>query len=144
MQSGAKLLDTDFDVAVPVDDVAESLHGRTEVDLALLQEAFSEIVADMSDAVCDSLAKKPWAGYVVAYEGGAAVLSAGSDTGLIPGNTLDIHDRKTIDGTQGQRFFLPGMKSGELQILSVTPTRSQARIVSGETIKPGSIVKPKK
>ena len=144
METAAKLLDTDFTEEVAADDVAESLNGRTLLDASLLQEAISEIIAEMSDAVCDSLAKKPWAGYVVAHEGDAVVLSAGSDIGLIPGNTLDIYNRETIEGIHGQRFYLPGSKSGELQILSVSPTRSQARILSGETTKPGSIVKSKK
>jgi hypothetical protein len=48
-----------------------------------------------------------------------------------------------MEGIGGQRFFVPGLKIGEIEIVAITEDRLEAKLVSGKNIKKGSSVRRK-
>ncbi len=64
--------------------------------------------------------------------------------GLESGDILEVYDSSRImEGVGGQRFFIPGLKIGEIEIVSITEDRLEAKLISGEDIKKGSTVRRK-
>lgn len=146
VETGAKLLDESFlheiEMGSTEDDMAKP--GR-EVDLALVNKAVIQIAAEMGDRICKAVEEQTWIGYVISIDGNKIMLSSGEKAGLKSGDILEVHESENIiKGTQGQVFFLPGLKTGEIQITAVYPERSEAVSVSGNEVKAGSSVRPKK
>jgi hypothetical protein len=53
-------------------------------------------------------------------------------------------DSDTIDGAQGQKFFLPGLKTGEAKVSTVSEWQAEAALLSGEgEVETGHSVKLK-
>ena len=72
------------------------------------------------------------------------MLSSGKETGIKPGDVLQVFaDKGIIEGINDQKFFLPGLKSGEIKITATFPGRSEAVIISGENITVNSTVAPR-
>jgi aconitate hydratase 2/2-methylisocitrate dehydratase len=72
------------------------------------------------------------------------IISSGITVGLQVGDVLAVYDSsKIINGVGGQRFFLPGLKTGEIKIVTISENSAQAERVSGEKIKAGSTVRKK-
>ena len=64
--------------------------------------------------------------------------------GLKTGDILEVFDSsRTMEGVGGQRFFIPGLKIGVIEIVAITEDRLEAKLVSGEDIKKGSTVRRK-
>ncbi len=48
-----------------------------------------------------------------------------------------------MEGLGGERFFVPGLKIGEIEIVTITDNMLEAKLISGEDIKKGSTVRRK-
>jgi hypothetical protein len=48
-----------------------------------------------------------------------------------------------MEGVGGQRFFIPGLKIGIIEIVTISEDRLEAKLVSGKGIKKGSTVRRK-
>lgn len=152
--TGAKLLDNTFDHRVELDDLDVDFLDEYEFKLSkldnktmdkILSESFEEISSEMGEAVCEALEDNPWRGFVISVDNNKIVLSSGKAIGLKAGDTLEVYNASNIyQGAQDQRFFVPGKKTGEIKITSVSADMSIAELVSGKDIKPDSLVIPKK
>ncbi len=142
-ETGAKLLDEGFVQEFEIDDTLwESIRKKQPIDITALNEPFKRIISSISEKICDVISEQPWKGFVISISGAKVIISSGRDTGIIPGDILEVYDSAdTIVGMDSRKFFLPGLKSGEIKITAIFPNRSEAIIISGENIKEGSTVK---
>jgi len=153
-ETGAKLFDDSFNHRVELDDLEIDFEDEYEFKLSeldsktlevILTEAFDEIASEMGEAICEALDDYRWRGFVTSVADNKVTISSGKTVGLKPGDILEVYSTEEIfQGAQNQQFFIPGLKTGEIKTTIVAPDSSVAEIVSGENIKPGSSVRPKK
>lgn len=144
--TGAKLLDETSEHRTEVDDMGDFDPLRSEELMLPSVRAALDLLADSAaERVCERLHALPWRGFIVAREADRLVLSSGAAIGLKPGTVLEIFDDSTtIDGAQGQKFFLPGLKIGEAKVSAVTEWQAEAALLSGEgEVQTGHSVKLK-
>jgi len=152
-ETGAKLFDDSFNHRVEVEEAETDLFEESEFKLSeldsktldmALTEAFDEIASNMGEAICEALDDHPWRGFVTSVSDDKIIISSGKTAGLKPGDILEVYRTDDVyKGAQGQRFFIPGLKTGEVKITIVSPDKSVAEVVSGQDIKPGSSVRSK-
>jgi len=144
-ETGAILFDETFEQEFEIDEaMLEEVQAKRLKDPQEFKAPFRRLVSAISEKICDEISSQPWKGYVVSVAGDKVILSSGKDSGILLGDILDVYDSgDTIGGMDGLKFYLPGAKSGEVKISGIFANRSEAVIVSGKNIRPGSTVKPK-
>lgn len=142
-ETAAKLLDETMVREIPIEVLEEDgplppLEGyQKQIDAKL-----AEMGVEMADQVCEMVAGRPWGAFVTGLTGDRLVLSAGAMSGLVANQVLDVVDSgNVVEGKQGERFFVPGKKTGQIKIVAVYPDRAEAVSLSGEVIWAGSVVK---
>ncbi len=144
-QTGAKFLDESFTYESEIDgQVFESIKAKKIKDITALKNALTHIAEAMGEKICDTVGVLPWKGYIVSIANDKIIISAGRRAGLLRGDVLEVYESgKIIQGKDGQRFFLPGLKTGEIKITAVYPDKAHAVSVAGDKIKTGSSVRIK-
>lgn len=142
VETGAKLLDESFDYEVRIDESEfASIKAKKVKETAALKNTLMHIAEAMGEKICDTVVVLPWKGYVVSTDNNRIIISAGRRAGILRGDILDVYESgKIIQGKGGRRFFMPGLKTGEIKITAVYPDKAQAVLVTGDTIKAGSSV----
>lgn len=138
-ETGAKLLDESFMHEVEIDEAdLESTGAESEIITYIKNEAFKHIVDNMSERICSTIVLSPWRGYITAINAGKIVISAGKRAGLVPGDIFEVYNcTETFQGAGGHRFFIPGLKTGEIKITEVYPDTAEAIRISGSDIRVG-------
>jgi hypothetical protein len=144
-RTATKILDNTFERQIEIDDLEYRLiREKNQIKLPELNETLKELLSDIGDSVCEAVRDQPWDGYITQIDGQRYVISSGTRIGLQPGDILEVYDSSRImEGVGGQRFFIPGQKIGEIQIVTATEDRTEAERISGESIKMGSAVRRK-
>jgi len=144
-ETGAMILDENFIHEVEVEEFDfEALGNNSEANAIIFKEAFEQVASSMSEAVCDAVKSQPWKGFLTAVNDNAIIISSGERVGLKQGDILEVYDISNVfQGAQGQLFFVPGLKTGEVKLTAVSADQAEAVVVSGDKIKPGSSVRPK-
>jgi len=138
--TGSKILDASETRVVEVDTFGEE--GGAP-DSESVEDALIEAADNLIESICEAATDHRWAAFVIAVEGEKIILSTGSQSGLEPGERLDVFDSgKIIEGAGGYRFIRPGKKTGEIEISAVYPDRSVALVVSDGDILPGNVARP--
>ncbi|MGD8264480.1 MAG: hypothetical protein PVG08_22395 [Desulfobacterales bacterium] len=140
--TGTKLLDETFEREIEIDDLEyQIIQEEAALRLPELNETLNELLSDIGDSICYALKGQRWHGYIVKIQDDKYIISSGRQVGLELGDTLEVHDSsRIIEGVGGRRFFTPGLKIGEVQIISITDEQSEATLTSGDDIKEGSTV----
>jgi hypothetical protein len=142
--TGSKIYNESFNKKVDIDETKfNEILSKKTIDSSTLMQPVEKIIAQMDEPVSDSLNAIPWKGSIVSVTQNSITLSSGKDAGLEPGNILDVFDVKPIEGFQGQTFYMPGDKTGEIQIKNVYPNGSEAVLISGKDVKADGFVKPR-
>ncbi|MEW6673195.1 MAG: hypothetical protein AB1427_15955 [Thermodesulfobacteriota bacterium] len=144
-ETGAKILDERFSRKIKIRmEEFESLRSKENTAFTILIKPLQQIADDVGESICDAVNDQPWKGYIISVSADKIVLSSSKDTGLVPGDVLEVFNSGgTVRGHAGQQFFLPGLKIGEIRITAVYPNRSEAVRISGTDIKEGCSVKRK-
>lgn len=141
-ETGAKLMAENLVHEMELEgEQSQPVDGKKPEAVPFLKSAMDEPLSDLAEKICDALHAEPWKAYVASVSGDAVVLSAGKNSGLIPGDVLVVYQsHRVITGVEG-RYYLPGVKIGEIRITSVHANRSEALRVSGEAGAVGDMVK---
>ena len=144
-QTATKIIDESFTQKVEIDEIDYTEIKRTSAkNFPKLHEAYDKIVADIGERICEAVGEQNWAGYVTAEDGEKFVISAGGLVGLKQGNVLEVFDSgRIMEGIDGQRFYSPGYKTAELEIVAVSDNQAEAVKISGRGLKVGSVVRKK-
>lgn len=145
-ETGAKLLDESYmgEIKVDISEAAPLMAGY-KIDRPAMKEALLQVAKSMGEKICASVSSQPWKGYIISIKGDKVAISSGSDAGLKVGQILGVYDSlKIIEGANSQRFFIPGLKTGEVKITAVYPDRAEAVAASDNAIRTGSTVKLQK
>ncbi len=114
---------------------------------ALGREKVFTAVAELGRAAgriaCKSMKTVPWNAYIVDVKADRIILSSGHNAGLSVGDTLDVYDAAdVVEGKGQERFFLPGEKTGTIEIIEVGPDTAVGISILNRGIRPGAAVRP--
>jgi len=142
-ETGAKILSEAYSREIEISDTEfQALANGSVENSPQVMEAFQDIAEDIADDVCNILNEMPWIGFVTRVEKNIVTLSAGSDAGLVPGRRLELYNSDRIFQTpKGTRFFVPGAKTGEIEITAVEANRARAILLPESNAKPGYTVR---
>jgi len=142
-ETGAKLLSEAYSQEVEISATEyQALASGSVEHSSQVMEAFQEIAEDIAADVCDILDDMPWVGFVSRVENNNVTLSSGADAGLVPGLRLELYNSDRIFQTpRGTRFFVPGDKTGEIEITAVEATRARATLLPDSEAGPGYTVR---
>jgi hypothetical protein len=143
--TGAKLLDESF---IHKKEVDETPLDETTIPADLLasiaNEAFQNLASEMGEKVCSEIILHPWRGYISSVYNDKITISSGKTVGIKSGDVFEVFDSSEIfDGSAGQRFFVPGLKIGEIKVSMVFNDTAEAIKISGDNIPEGSFIAPK-
>ena len=147
-QTGAKLLDKSYmrkieDEDILYDDVSyyDSTSRTNEISTHIINDALKSIAADMGEQICDAVVLQPWKGYITSIFAEKVIISSGKNVGIKPGNIFEVYNSNGVfKGAKEQKFFIPGLKTGEIKITVVYPDSAEAVRFSGQNIQPGSSI----
>jgi hypothetical protein len=144
-QTGTKILDDTFERDIEIDELEYQLiRNEEKIRMPELNETLNQLLSDIGDRICEEVKDQRWNGFITKVEGDKFIISSGSRVGLQLGDILEVYDSsRIIEGAHGQRFFTPGLKSGEVEISAITENGAEATLVSGDSIQQGSTVRPK-
>lgn len=144
--TGAKIVDDRQMDQTEIDGLKhEELQQAQAVRLSDFQPALDRMLRKSARLLCKALRERPWQAFVVAAEGGAIVLSAGIDAGLVPGRVLEVFGPgAAMVGKDGQRFIPIGEKLGEATVSAVSRDSAQAEFARWELLRNGGTVRMKK
>lgn len=144
-ETAAKLFDEILSHEIEVNEQEfESIKSKKAEGISGFKDAFMHIAGVAAEKICDTVAMQPWKGYIVSISGNRIIISSGRKSGLISGDILEVYaGEKIINGKDGQRFFVPGLKTGEIRITTVYPDRAEAVSISADDIREGCSVRIK-
>jgi hypothetical protein len=144
-RTATKIFDNTFDRRIEIDDLEyRMIQDSEQIKLPELNDTLKRLLTDIGDSICDAIRDQPWDGYITEIDGDRYVIPSGTEVGLEPGDILETFDGgRIIEGAGGQRFFVPGLKIAEIEIVAITEDRLEAKLVSGGDIKRGSTVRRK-
>ncbi len=142
MTTGAKLVDEPLVRREKVDwEEHDAVQNRNAGRLLELPELMTSLSRVAAEAACDAIRDQPWRGFVVSVEEGRGILSSGREANLESGEELTLFSPgETIEGRDGQRFRIPGIPAGKVQVTEVYVGRAVVEPTRGETIEEGSTV----
>lgn len=146
--TASKIMDTIYRREVPIDEDEYAEYSRNQQSLPgqspQIREAFIDMIGEIGEDICEAIPEEPWSGFVTAVDGDRVVISAGTLVGLEAGTELSVLDStRTLQGADGQRYFLPGADVARIRIVELTDVRAEAVRIDGEPIKVGSSVRRK-
>lgn len=145
MATAAKLLDESIECENEIEGTEfDAITAKDERGIMDLENAMSKIASEGAEKVCDTINDLEWRGYVKSVEGDKIILSCGRETDVKPGDIFEVFETgEVIEGKYGQKFIIPGDKTGEITITKILVGRSEA-VPSGKIeVKPGFAIKPK-
>lgn len=144
-RTATKILDNTFDRQIEIEDLEyRMIQEGAPIELPALNETLNQLLTDIGDSVCDAVRDQPWTGYITGIEGDRYVIPSGVEVGFEPGQILEVYDSsRIIEGLGGERFFVPGLKVGELEIVNISNNKLEAQLIIGQDIQKGSTVRRK-
>ncbi len=143
IETGAKYLSEAYSEELEISDAEfNALANGTVANSPIIMEAFEQLAEDIAEDICDLLDDIPWVGFVTGVDNGFVTLSSGADVGLKPGSRLELYNSNTIlKSRNGSQFFVPGLKTGEIEITTVSADTARARLQPDATAEPGYAVR---
>ena len=129
---------TNFDLGTAVFD-----YDQAEFEKTPLGAATREAVSDAVKQLVDELGDTPWEGRVVTQRGTQIYVNAGQDSGLKPGDLLDVYrgGEKLVDPETGLSLGQTETKLGQMRVKDVQEKFLIAEPVGSFTAQRGDIVR---
>lgn len=141
-ETGTKIIDESYLIKFDIDDTTfEQIKSDKIIKLSLIEKKLKNIAGEIGGNLSEAMSEWQWNGYITAITKDNIFISSGQKTGLIPGNLFDVYEIKTVEGFQGSKFYLPGTKTGKIQITKVYPDNAEAVLVEGTKVRAGSMIK---
>ncbi|MBU1181107.1 MAG: hypothetical protein KKE00_00115 [Proteobacteria bacterium] len=122
----------------------DALMGKTPKCVMEFKDTITDALFLIGKSVCKEIKKQPWHGFVISVQESGITISSGENAGLKTGMVFDAYDAgKIISGAGGQKFFMPGQKTGTVKIVNVFRNKAEAVVLTGDNIKAGSVLKIK-
>ena len=144
-RTATKTLDEGFTESVEIDEAQYRIIQEQGVyNEPQINEALNRLVSDMGDRICEVVEIQNWTGFITGVEREKITISTGGLVGLEEGDTLQVFDSGVVlEGVEGQRFFVPGRKSAEIEIVSVSEKQAEAVKLPEQEIEVGDLVRKK-
>lgn len=144
-RTATKILDHTFDRRIEIEDLEyRMIQESDQIKLPALNATLNQLLTDIGDSICDVVRDQPWSGYITDIDGDSFVIPSGAAVGLKAGDILEVYDgSRIIEGIGGERFFVPGLKIGEIETVTIDADELTAKLVSGDNIKKGDTVRRK-
>jgi hypothetical protein len=144
-QTATKTLDESYTESMEIDEAQyRVIQEKGAYEEPQINAALRQLVSEMGDQICDVLDEQNWNGFVAAVEDERITISTGGPIGLEAGDVLEVFDSgQVLEGVDGQRFFIPGLKTAEVEIVAVSEKQAEAARFPGQEIKQGYIVRKK-
>jgi hypothetical protein len=145
-ETATKLLDEAAARQVEIEAIdAAMIKQKNRVDSGFVEEVLEIIAQKVDDNICDAVGEQVWKSYVLSAGPDELWIASGSRSGLQPGQVLEVFDSNTvIEGYNGHKYFKPGPKIAEVELVAVESRRSKAAVLTGGDIQPLNVVKIKK
>lgn len=121
------------------------MESGQEINIDALVKVAKEMAEELGDRLGEAVEESRWAASVVSVEDGNCKIPAGSKVGIKAGDRFSVLDASDVlTGLDGQRFVVPGVKIGEIQIKRVTDQYAFGAPESDGPPPVGSLVVPDK
>lgn len=130
-------------VKISQDDYELYMKSPEKVSEPLVTELLSQASSSITEKALTGLSKTSWKGFVTEVKGKKAIISSGSETGIKPGDSLDILNQGEIfEGRDGFKYRIPGDTIGRITIDKSEKYGSEAEIPSGLSVSKGMALRP--
>ncbi|HUU39985.1 MAG TPA: hypothetical protein VMW42_03495 [Desulfatiglandales bacterium] len=148
VNKGTKLLSEEVteDIILPDEEVEvepeASLDLDKEAKKEVLEECLPNILEKAAIIISDALNREIWTGKIVSADNMGITINAGQDVGLRPGIVFEVFDQgECITSCNGQNYYLPGPKVGEIKIVEIRSQNAYAKPIQGTAFKPGQMIR---
>jgi len=143
--TGAKLLHENLGQEAEISGIDfDSVKSGKTADIDELNDAAQEIAEQAGNLACEIIDSQTWQGYILSVNKNKLILSSGKESGLEPGEIMNVFENKElIKSKYGCQFLVPGQKIGEIKIIAVFTGKSEAVVLKGANIKSGYSVRPR-
>ena len=144
-RTATKTLDEGFTEDVEIDEAQyRTIQKQGVYSEPQINEALNRLVSEMGDRICEVVEVQNWTGFITAVEREKITISTGGPVGLEEGDILQVFGSGVVlEGVEGQRFIVPGRKSAEIEIVSVSEKQAEAVRFPGQEIDVGDLVRKK-
>ncbi len=144
-ETGAKLLNESYIYESEIDMTeVELIRENRPIEIPTVNKAVVRATKILGEKICLAVLHSRWKGFIGSMSDNKIILASGSDVGLKSGDILEVNDNRMIlNGANGEKFYLPGQKKGEIRLTAVFPDRSEAVAVSNNGIRTGDSVQIK-
>jgi hypothetical protein len=141
-ETGAKLMDVTLPQEVEIDILSdEAAENENWIPVSDINETITDVAKKSGETAGEIISDLPWRTYVLSTSK-AIVLSSGKTSGLLPGDTFDVYAAgRVINGKDGDRFLLPGERTGRIKVVSLRDETAETAPVEDSGIKPGDAVR---
>lgn len=140
--TAAKMLSTVKDETIKI-SASDYQHivANDVVFIKKLNKMIDKSAKEIGEQMAECMAGQPWKTTVLGIDDGAVILACGGRSGLIPSNRLDVYEaRRVMDGSQGERFIVPGYQVGQVRVENMEGRFIRAAIEGRADIKVGDLV----
>lgn len=127
--------------------ISEEEYGRLQAghtfSIAALNEKMKKAAQDHGELIGKTLQNHQWRAAVSKVQADRILIPVGRNTGLAQGDRLAVFEgRRQLEGKGGEKYIVPGLQVGEVQITAVAEQMVEAKAMNAEDIQAGDIVVP--
>lgn len=144
-ETGAKLLEEYYsrEIEISPEQFQDVRQGNMEAVRNEVETLINELALSAAEDFCKAMSEQPFKTFVADMADGKIRLTSGSDVGLVKGKRLCVYDSsRIIDSKTGHRFYIHGLKTGTVRIVSAEATTAIAEIIDGSVPDAAVCLKP--
>jgi len=142
-ETGAMMYEETFEHAFDVNESEYNIiNSNSVINMPELDTFVAKVAGVAGEKLSEVINKQPWKGFASSVTDERVIITSGKEVGLKPGDTFDVYNsNKEIKGIGNLKYFIPGVKTGQIKLVSVFSNMSEAVPVSGTVIEAGYSIK---